>query len=122
MNTFNIQKSFAGEGLFTQTPIKKGEFLIEYVGELITSKEADSRKTKYLFELNDDYTIDGEEETNLARYINHFCEPNSEVEIENGRINFYATRDIKAGEELGIDYGKEYTDEFIKECKCPDCS
>ncbi len=122
MNTFNIKESFAGKGLFTEKPLKKGEFIIEYAGDLITSEEADRRKTKYLFEVNDKYTIDGEEESNLARYINHFCEPNAEAEIENGRINFYATRDIDAGEELGIDYGKEYTDEFIKTCKCPDCS
>ncbi len=109
-----------GLGLFATAPIQKGEFIIEYTGELISASEADKRLTKYLFEINKWYTIDGSTRENIARYMNHFCKPNAEVEIEAGQLNFYATRNIKAGEELGYDYGKEYVDEFIKPlgCKC----
>lgn len=125
----NIQKKVTvkraapgmGLGLYAAEPIRKGEFIIEYTGELISSEEADKRLTKYLFEIDDDYTIDGATRSNIARYMNHFCKPNVEAEIEAGEINFYARRDIEVGEELGYDYGKEYFDEFIKShgCKCP---
>lgn len=110
-----------GLGLFADEPIRKGEFIIEYTGELITNEEADKRRTRYLFEIDERYTIDGATRSNLARYMNHFCKPNVEAEIEAGQINFYALRDIAVGEELGYDYGKEYTDEFIKPgtCRCP---
>lgn len=109
-----------GLGLFAAESIQKGEFIIEYIGELISATEADKRLTKYLFEINEWYTIDGATRKNIARYINHFCKPNVEVEIEAGQLNFYATRDITVGEELGYDYGKEYVNEFIKPfgCKC----
>ena len=112
-----------GLGLFASQNIKKGDYIIEYTGERITSAEAENRLTKYLFEIDDDYTIDGAARTNTARYINHLCRPNVEAEIENGQIKFYALRDIKEGEELGYDYGKEYVDEFIAPfgCKCPVC-
>lgn len=115
-----------GRGLFAKEPIKKGEFILEYIGNRIPSKEADTMKSRYLFEIDEKWTIDGPPEINLAGYINHSCEPNVEAEIEEGddgedHINIYATRAIKAGEELYIDYGKEYFDEFIKPvgCKCP---
>jgi len=112
-----------GLGLFAAEGITKGEFIIEYIGEVISAKVANIRKTKYLFEINEHYTIDGATRENIARYMNHMCRPNVEAEIEAGQIHFYALRDIKVGEELGYDYGKEYTDEFIKPngCKCSAC-
>ncbi len=113
-----------GLGLFAMRTIKKGEFIVEYQGELISAVEAETRSTRYLFEIDDDYTIDGSTRDNIARYMNHLCEPNVEAEIEAGEIRFYALRDIQAGEELGYDYGKEYVDAFIKPhgCKCLQCS
>jgi len=122
---FEVKKARLGMGLglFATMPILKGEFIIEYKGEIISSKEADKRVTKYLFEINEDYTIDGAMRENTARYMNHFCYPNVEAEIEAGEIKFYAAKDIKRGEELGYDYGEEYFNEFIKPngCKCPIC-
>lgn len=122
---FKVKRSALGMGLglFATRDIKKGEFIIEYLGELISAEEASKRLTRYLFEIDDDYTIDGADRKNVARYMNHFCDPNVEAEIEAGEIKFYAFKDIKEGEELGYDYGKEYVDEFIKPfgCKCPSC-
>lgn len=112
-----------GLGLFAAAPIKEGEFIVEYTGERITTEEADRRLTRYLFEIDENYTIDGAVRDNDARYINHFCEPNAEVELEDGHINIYALRDIAAGEEIGYDYGEEYIKEFIAPtgCKCTTC-
>lgn len=114
-----------GMGLFARAPIKKGAFVIEYIGQRIPTKVADESGGRYLFEVDSDWTIDGEAEWNTARYINHSCKPNVEAEIdENDRIMISALRDIKPGEELTIDYGEEYFDEFIKPvgCKCVVCA
>jgi SET domain-containing protein len=109
-----------GEGLFAAEDIEKGDFIIEYTGEKIRTKVADTLKTRYLFELDEKWTIDGQMLSNTARYINHSCEPNCEADTHDGHILISATRDIAAGEELGMDYGEEYFDEFIKPtgCKC----
>lgn len=121
-----VKRSNAGLGLFTTKDIKKGEFIIEYTGEKITTDEADERGGQYLFTLNKKYVIDGKERKNLARYINHSCRPNSEPEIDEDKwkINILAKRAIKAGEELNYDYGKEFWNEYIKPkgCKCDKCT
>ena len=109
-----------GKGLFACANFQKGDFIVEYTGVRIPTKEANEHKGRYLFELDDEWTIDGEPSNSPARYINHSCEPNAEAEIQDGRIYILATKHIKAGEEITIDYGDEYFDEFIKPvgCKC----
>lgn len=109
-----------GEGLYAAADIAKGDFIAEYTGEKIPTKIADALGTRYLFELDEEWTIDGETHTNIARYINHSCEPNAEADIHDGHILISATKKIKMGQEITIDYGKEYFDEFIKPvgCKC----
>jgi uncharacterized protein len=120
-----VKRSRAGLGLFTAKDIKKGDFIIEYTGEKITHDEADRRGGQYLFTLNKKYIVDGKGRENLARYINHSCRPNAEPEIDEDRwkINIYARRNIKAGEELNYDYGKEFWNEYIKPkgCLCEKC-
>jgi SET domain-containing protein len=112
--------SGTGEGLYARADIVKGDFIVEYTGTKITTKAADALKTRYLFELDDNWTIDGETPSNIARYINHSCEPDAEAEIHDGHILISAVRDIRAGGEITIDYGEEYFDEFIRPlgCKC----
>lgn len=119
-NLFKIIRSRTGFGLATKIPLKKGEFVIEYIGDLIPNKDAAHLTTRYLFEVNSRWTIDGAKRGNVARYINHACKPNCEAEIDGKRVLIYAVKDIPAGTELNYDYGKEYFDEFIKPvgCKC----
>ncbi len=107
-----------GKGLFAVRDFEFGEYLLDYTGEKITAKVADTLTTKYLFELDDQWTIDGESESNTARYINHSCDPNVEAEVDGDRILIHAARDIEEGEELLIDYGDEYFDEFIRPFGC----
>ncbi|MBI5644809.1 SET domain-containing protein [Candidatus Kaiserbacteria bacterium] len=109
-----------GKGLFAARDFKKREYLLDYTGIKIATKVADTLSSRYLFEINSRWTIDGEPSSNTARWINHACEPNVEAEIEGGRIKIYAIRNITKGEEFAIDYGDEYFDEFIKPvgCKC----
>ncbi len=110
-----------GLGLFAARPILKGEHILDYTGDIITAEEADTRDTRYLFEIDDRYVIDGTTRSNIARYMNHFCRPNVEAEVIAGEVKFFALRNIDAGEELGFDYGTDYVAQFIapKGCQCP---
>jgi SET domain-containing protein len=118
-----VFKSTAGFGLKAKKDFRKGDFIIEYVGLKKTNKSVENNTTKYLFEIDNKFTIDGSPRWNLARYINHSCRPNCEVDIVSGKIKISAIKKISAGEEINYDYGKEYFNEFIKPfgCKCDKC-
>jgi len=124
---FRVGRSKTGLGLFATHEIAKGEFIVEYLGPRLTTKEAielEARgSNKYLFEVNSRWTIDGSCRTNIARYTNHSCRPNAEADVERGRVIFRARRRIRPGEEITFHYGKSYFDIFIKPkgCKCDKC-
>ncbi len=117
------KKGVNGLGLFAKVPIKKGDCIIEYIGEIISSKEANRRGGKYLFQTSANRHIDGKGRHNIARYINHSCKPNCEADTVRGRVFISAIKNISAGEELNYDYGEEYFDEHIKPkgCRCIKC-
>jgi len=122
---YAIKRTETGLGLITLKPISKGTRIIEYFGPLVPNEEVEKRTGKYFFELNDKFSVDGSPRDNIARYINHSCRPNAEAIISrNERIWIWAKRDIKAGEELTYDYGKDYFDNVIKPmgCRCVRCS
>ncbi|KAK1257367.1 Histone-lysine N-methyltransferase ASHH3 [Acorus gramineus] len=112
-----VQTAKCGKGLITNEDIKQGEFVIEYVGEVIDDKTCEERLWEmkrrgetnfYLCEINRDMVIDATHKGNKSRYINHSCQPNTEMQKWriNGetRIGIFATCDIKKGEELTYDY------------------
>jgi len=121
--TLKVKKSKSGLGLFAGENIPKGICLIEYVGRVITGEEKYTNTSKYLFEVNSKKTIDGRDRSNKARYINHSCKPNCEIEINKGRVFVFSVKEIKEGEELNYDYGEEYFKDHInpKGCKCRTC-
>ena len=121
--TLTVRRTTAGLGLCTESPIERGTFIIEYYGIPLTREQADEKGGKYLFEINSKKVIDGSPRYNIARYLNHSCRPNCETDVVKGKIYIYAKRNIRPGEELTYDYGKEYVDDFIKPygCKCAKC-
>lgn len=118
-----VKKASAGRGLFALDTIPKGACVIEYTGRTLKEGEEFTSRSRYLFEVTAKKTIDGWDRRNTARYINHSCRPNCEIEIRKGRVFVMARRAIKPGEELGYDYGKDYFDSFIKPigCRCLKC-
>lgn len=113
----------AGKGLYTTTPIKKGEKIIEYKGEIIKWKEYEKRveenKDGYLFYINDDLCIDAyPTPQHKARYANDAAgitrvrglKNNSNYEIIDNKCFIVAQKNIKAGEEIFVNYTKEYWD------------
>ncbi len=123
-SALQVRRSTAGLGLFTKVDIPKGERVAEYVGKKLTWQEYLNSNSVYLFEVGARKTIDGSPRWNLARYINHSCRPNCEVEITRGRVFIVSRRKIKASEELNYDYGKEYFNDLIKPkgCRCEKCA
>lgn len=123
-----------GKGIAATRNIKKGTRIIQYVGEIVSKKEGDKRSANriknylksnrtgsvYIFELNKKYDIDGFFVYNKARYINHSCNPNCEVEVSNNQIWISSIKRINKGEELSYDYGYTFDKVDYKdhECKC----
>jgi hypothetical protein len=120
---FRVGRSRTGLGLYATEPIRTGKFIIEYWGPLVRWDDIDNLQSKYLFDLNKRWAIDGAPRRNTARYINHSCKPNAVPYGVKGKIKIYARRTIQPGEEITYDYGKEYFDEFLKPvgCKCEAC-
>ncbi|WOL19311.1 histone-lysine N-methyltransferase ASHH3-like isoform X1 [Canna indica] len=112
-----IETEKCGSGVVTEEDIRQGDFVIEYVGEVIDDKTCEERLWKmkhcgdtnfYLCEISRDMVIDATYKGNKSRFINHSCQPNTEMQkwtIDGEiRIGIFATRDIKRGEELTYDY------------------
>lgn len=118
-----VRRTRAGLGLVTLCAIPKGACVIEYVGNLLTKEQEDDSNSLYLFDAGGGVTIDGSPRWNTARYINHSCRPNCEIEIYKHHVYVMAKRAIPMGEELNYDYDKEYFNAYIKPkgCRCLKC-
>lgn len=118
-----VKKGVDGFGLFALSDISKGQFIIEYFGPILNDEEVQEKGGRYLFQISKNKTVDGSIRENIARYINHSCRPNCEVEIKKGRILVFTKKKVKAGEEFNYDYGKDYFNEYIKPkgCMCLKC-
>lgn len=111
----------SGKGLFTKKPIPKGTRIVEYKGKKTTWKDVDhdNGRNGYIYYINRNHVIDAEPYPKaLARYAN---DANGIVKIKgitnnaqyvNDDLKVYieATKDIPAGAEIFVKYGKEYWD------------
>uniref|UniRef100_A0AAY4AM42 Histone-lysine N-methyltransferase, H3 lysine-36 specific n=1 Tax=Denticeps clupeoides TaxID=299321 RepID=A0AAY4AM42_9TELE len=126
-----------GWGLRCGYDIKKGEFVSEYVGEVIDEEECRARIKHaqdndicnfYMLTLDKDRIIDAGPKGNEARFMNHSCQPNCETQkwTVNGdtRVGLFALTDIPAGTELTFNYNLECLGNGKTVCKCgaPNCS
>ncbi|MFA5838446.1 MAG: SET domain-containing protein-lysine N-methyltransferase [Candidatus Paceibacterota bacterium] len=123
-----IKKSkIAGNGVFTNKEIKKGQTIYFLEGELCSLDEVIRRVNEGKEEPSDPLEIDDEEYLDLneiSRTFNHSCEPNSYIKEKNELI---ALRDIAVGEEITFDYSTTMNDNEEKivsagrelwTCKC----
>lgn len=117
-----VRRSRSGLGLFAAEPIPKGKRVVEYTGVLISEKAVDKSRSRYLFDVGTPGALDGSPRSNRARYINHSCRPNCEAQVRKRRVFIRSIRNIRAGEELSYDYGKDYFENFINgSCRCLKC-
>ena len=119
------------KGLFATCDIRSGTDIVEYVGEKISKEESERRGLEweeaaresgegmvYIFELDEEWDLDGREGDNPARYMNHSCDGNCEAINYDGEIWMVARRDICEGEELVFDYGYDMEHFLDHPCNC----
>src|SRR5678816_18732 len=86
----------------------KGRKIAEYTGEKISryeiARRLRGRRRIYICGINTYWAIDGSRGGNGTQFINHSCTPNAFLRVIGNRIIFFARRDIKAGEEITMDY------------------
>lgn len=114
---YRVGRSRTGLGLFATETIEKGSFIVAYKGRRITHARAqrlEAHGSRYMFEINSRWTVDGSNRRNVARYANHSCRPNAESDLVKGRLILRAIKIITPGAEITYDYGKEYFELFLQ--------
>uniref|UniRef100_A0A7N6AMY0 Nuclear receptor binding SET domain protein 2 n=1 Tax=Anabas testudineus TaxID=64144 RepID=A0A7N6AMY0_ANATE len=120
-----------GWGLISLRDIKKGEFVNEYIGELIDEEECRARikyaqenniTDFYMLTIDKDRIIDAGPKGNYSRFMNHSCQPNCETQkwTVNGdtRVGLFAVCDIPAGTELTFNYNLDCLGNEKTVCRC----
>jgi SET domain-containing protein len=116
-----------GQGAFAAEPVAARRKIGEIRGESISVGEARIRATRseriMIVELSPKKAIDFSRSADPMRYTNHSCAPNARLCIRQGRVEFYALRDIAAGEEITVHYGETHHEGRLR-CRCgaPACA
>lgn len=109
----------SGKGLYTTIPIQKGALIVEYKGKRSSWNDADHEDgdNAYIFYINKKNVINASRYTSaLARYANDAkglsrvkgLSNNSSYYTKDNRVYIKATKDIPAGSEIFVQYGKDY--------------
>ncbi|KAI3996606.1 hypothetical protein MKX01_009438 [Papaver californicum] len=125
-----VGTQFCGWGLEAAEPLKRGDFVIEYIGEVINDALWEQRlwdirfrgdEKFYMCEIRKDFTIDATFKGNVSRFLNHSCEPNCKLEKwqvdGETRVGVFAAQSINVGEPLTYDYRFVHFGKMVK-CQC----
>ncbi|KAL3824670.1 hypothetical protein ACJIZ3_020699 [Penstemon smallii] len=130
-----VKTELCGWGVVAAESIGKGDFIIEYVGEVIDDAICERRlwdmkdhdaKNFYMCEINKNFVIDATFKGNSSRFLNHSCAPNCKLEkwqVEGEtRVGVFASRSIEVGEPLTYDYRfVQFGPEVECHCGAPNC-
>jgi len=110
-----------GRGLFAKTDIEKGEVVVVKGGYVLTKSQRDEigkelgpSEIQITEHLLIGPTSEDEREGGMM-HLNHSCEPNLGLQ---GQIVFVALRDIRANEEVTVDYAMTDDEQYEMQCKC----
>jgi SET domain-containing protein len=115
-----------GLGAFAAEAVPALRKIGEIRGESISVEDARIRATRHerimIVELSPRRAIDFSKSADPMRYTNHSCAPNARLSIDNGRVEFYALRNIAGGEEVTVDYGEtHHAGKLTCLCGAPGC-
>ena len=116
-----------GQGAFAAETIPARRKIGEIRGEPISVREARQRARGLarimIVEVSERRAIDASMSADPLRFTNHSCAPNAVLRIRQGRVEFYAMRDVGAGEELTVDYGESHHGgKLACRCDAPRCA
>lgn len=115
-----------GFGVFAAEDVPAQRKIGEIRGETISVSEARRRaqgKARIMIvEISPKKAIDASGSTDPMRFTNHSCQPNARLQIRDGRVEFYALRDIAPGQEITVNYGETHHEGTLA-CRCgqPSC-
>ena len=133
-DVYPIKTENRGWGLCAGSDIKKDTFIMQYIGEIYSLdseygkkklKEYKDKECTYLMDLpggSKHEVIDPTKKGNMARFINHSCDPNCETRKWHVKgelcIGIFAKRDIKEDEELTFNYDFDLNKTRYQKCLC----
>ncbi|KAF2271723.1 uncharacterized protein EI97DRAFT_260417 [Westerdykella ornata] len=132
-----IKTEKKGFGLRANTDLRPGDFIFEYIGEVIDERtfrrrmiqyDQEGIKHFYFMSLTKGEFVDATKKGNLGRFCNHSCNPNCYVDKwvvgDKLRMGIFAERKIKAGEELVFNYNVDRYGADPQPCYCgePNCT
>ena len=110
-----------GHGAFATEAIPPRLKIGEIRGESISVADARIRATRHerimIVEVSQKKAIDFSKSADAMRYTNHSCRPNARLCIRQGRVEFYALRAIRPGEEITVNYGPTHHEGLLV-CRC----
>jgi SET domain-containing protein len=117
---FVRRSAIHGRGVFTRKALAARRKFGVLTGERISVREARRRAARSpivtIVEFEDGTALDVSG-GNEFRFVNHSCAPNVFLRRAHGRVEFYALRDVKPGEELTCDYGESHHNGKLP-CRC----
>lgn len=120
-----------GEGAFALQAVPARRKIGEIRGESVSTTEAFKRARAlekstgrvFMIAVSNARAVDASESTDPLRFANHSCAPNMVLKVQQGRVAFYALRDIAAGEELTVAYGPtHHAGRLACRCGAPGCA
>jgi SET domain-containing protein len=115
-----------GQGVFAEEAIPARRKIGEIRGESISTAQARRRARDQarimIVALSDKRALDASASTDPMRFTNHSCRPNAVLRVSQGRVEFYAMRDVQPGEEITVNYGQTHHEGRLR-CRCgvPGC-
>ncbi|KAF2826525.1 hypothetical protein CC86DRAFT_467200 [Ophiobolus disseminans] len=126
-----IRTDKKGFGLRANSDMAVGEFVYEYIGEVIDERSFRRRmlqyddeglKHFYFMSLTKGEFIDATKKGNLGRFCNHSCNPNCVVDKwvvgDKLRMGIFVSREVSAGEELVFNYNVDRYGADPQPCYC----
>ena len=120
-----------GQGVFALQSVAARRKIGEIRGESVSTAEAFKRAKAadkstgrvFMIAVSNARSLDATQSTDPLRFANHSCAPNMVLKVQQGRVAFYALRDIAAGEELTVAYGPtHHAGRLACRCGAPGCA
>jgi SET domain-containing protein len=110
-----------GQGVFAAEPIPARRKIGEIRGESISAQEAQQRAKGQarimIVAVSQRRALDASNSSDPLRFTNHSCRPNAALRVRQGRVEFYAMRDVAVGEEITVRYGETHHQGRLR-CRC----